>query len=53
MDEMPQGFLQCLSRDPAAMRRFAALPEGVKAQHITQARGVRSRAEMEALVKEL
>ena len=32
MDDLPQGFLQSLSRNPEAMKRFCALPEGVKVQ---------------------
>lgn len=53
MDEMPRSFLRCLARDPEAMKRFAALPEGVKEQQLARARGARSRAELEALVREL
>ena len=53
MDEMPRSFLRCLARDPEAMKRFAALPEGVKEQQLARARGTRSRAELEALVREL
>lgn len=52
MEELPQGLLQSLARNPEAMKRFCALPEGVKEQQIARARGVRSRAEMDALVRE-
>ena len=53
MEDIPQGFPRSLSRDPEAMRRFCALPEGQKEQTVTRARAARSRAEMDALVREL
>ncbi len=53
MDDLPQGFLQSLSRNPEAMKRFCALPEGVKEQRVAEARAAKSRAEMDALVRDL
>lgn len=38
--------------NPEAMKRFCALPEGVKEQQVARARGIQSRAEMDALVRE-
>ena len=52
MDELPQGLLQSLARNPEAMKRFCALPEGVKEQQVARARGIQRRAEMDALVRE-
>ena len=52
IDELPQGLLQSLARNPEAMKRFCALPEGMKEQQVARARGIQSRAEMDALVRE-
>ncbi len=50
MNEMPQGFLMSLSRNPEAMKRFCDLSSREKERLIRSAHNVTSKHEMDELV---
>lgn len=51
--EMPLGLGMAMAQFPAAMERYAALPEKKRKELIDRARSARSRKEMRACVDEL
>lgn len=50
---LPSGFAMALANDPEAFQRFLALSEEGRRALIRQSRGVRSKAEMQALAATL
>lgn len=48
--ELPLGFGFALAQNPAAMERFAMLPQGRRAEILRRVHGVTSKQEMQALV---
>lgn len=53
MDEMPHEFLSALEKDPAAMQRFAGLPDAQKDAVLRGARNAHSAQEMLRIVSRL
>lgn len=51
--ELPLGFGMALAMNPEAMKAFSALPEAGQKQFIDRAGFVKSKPEMEALVRSL
>jgi|GEM_PF-2475008 len=52
-NDMPQSFVQALARDKNAMRRFAQLPAGERANLANRARSAASREELEELLSRI
>lgn len=51
--EMPVGFALTLALHPSALQRYAELDKKAQAQFLSRAESASTRAEMQALVKEL
>ena len=51
--DMPVGFGMALAMNSVAMRAFSSLPESGQRQYIERASFVRSKEDMEALVRSL
>lgn len=51
--DLPIGFGMALAMNPEAMKAFSSLPESGQKQFIDRAGFVKSKAEMEALVRSL
>lgn len=51
--ELPLGLGMALAQHPAAMQRFAALPEAERQALVAEAQQVRSKQEMQACVERL